>query len=75
MVTDRAIVNGAQRTTVVVITAWTEPGIEGVRLRVTALPTLAAAPEVSRVTADIDAALDIARRWLRGAGDEPVTTP
>lgn len=65
----------AGRVAVVVITVWTEPGIDFVQARVTALPTLASELKVSRVTTNVDEALAIARRWLLGRGDDPVTPP
>jgi hypothetical protein len=75
MAWERAEEAPADRVAVAVITVWTEPGIDGVRARVTMLPTLASEREVSRVTTSVDEALAIARGWLLGAGDDPVTPP
>jgi hypothetical protein len=65
----------SERTGVLIIRAWVEGDPPTLRLRITRTDDLTAGDEESTVTASVEEAVDVVRRWLEGfaRGDEVVT--
>jgi hypothetical protein len=65
----------SERTGVLIIRAWVEGDPPTLRLRITRTDDLTASDEESTVTASVEEAVDVVRRWLEGfaRGDEVVT--